>query len=45
MNTQVWRQLHVQILRKVRGGKFQSLRLTYSGISHIVIIKSTMTLG
>lgn len=45
MNTQVWRQLHVQILRKVRGGKFQSLRLTYSGISNIVIIKSTMTLG
>lgn len=24
MNTQVWRQLHIQILRKVRGGKFQT---------------------
>lgn len=27
MNTQVWRQLHVQILRKVRGGKFQTFEI------------------
>lgn len=33
MNTQVWRQLHVQMLRKLRGGKFQTFwRLTDSGI-------------
>lgn len=27
MNTQVWRQLHVQILRKLRGGKFQTFEM------------------
>lgn len=26
-NTQVWRQLHVQILRKLRGGKFQTFEI------------------
>lgn len=27
MNTQVWRQLHVQMLRKLRGGKFQTFEI------------------
>lgn len=27
MNTQVWRQLHVQILRKLRGGKLQTFEM------------------
>lgn len=29
MNTQVWRQLHVQMLRKLRGGKFQTFEIDW----------------
>lgn len=29
MNTQVWRQLRVQILRKLRGGKFQTFEMDW----------------
>lgn len=47
MNTQVWRQLHVQILRKLRRGKFQTFEIDlFRNIPHSeVIIKSTITLG
>lgn len=44
MNTQVWRQLHVQILRKVREENSKLLRLTYSGISHIMKLLSKVLL-
>lgn len=46
VNIQVWRQLASPNIKKVKEEENSKLlRLTYSGISHIVIIKSTITLG
>ena len=46
MNTQVWRQLYVQIVTKFQGGKLQPCKMGFSGWScRVSFIKSPVPLG